>query len=35
LVLVERDGAWGLACPAASGFALVDEYLAYLVDRNY
>lgn len=35
LVLVESDGSWGLAGPAASGFVLVDEYLAYLVDRNY
>lgn len=35
LWLEERDGGWRLAGPAASGFALVDEYLAYLGDRNY
>jgi site-specific recombinase XerD len=31
----ERDGGWALAGPAAARFGLVDEYLAYLVDRNY
>lgn len=35
LRLEERGGAWGLAGPAASRFALIDEYLAYLADRNY
>jgi site-specific recombinase XerD len=35
LRLEERDGGWGLAGPAASGFVLVDQYLAHLVDRNY
>lgn len=35
LRLEERDGGWALAGPAASRFALVDEYLAHLVDRNY
>lgn len=35
LRLEERDGAWALTGPAASRFALVDEYLAHLADRNY
>lgn len=35
LWLVERDGGWVLAGPAAPGFVLVDEYLAHLLDRNY
>src|SRR6266542_405593 len=35
LRLEERDGVWALAGPAASRFGLVDEYLAYLADRNY
>ncbi|QIZ33985.1 integrase [Saccharopolyspora sp. ASAGF58] len=33
--LEEHDGGWVLAGPAASGFGLVDEYLAHLADRNY
>ncbi|WP_190816456.1 tyrosine-type recombinase/integrase [Saccharopolyspora pogona] len=33
--LEEHDGGWALAGPAASGFGLVDEYLAHLADRNY
>jgi site-specific recombinase XerD len=35
LRLEERDGAWALVGAAASQFGLVDEYLAYLADRNY
>ncbi|HVB41126.1 MAG TPA: tyrosine-type recombinase/integrase [Streptosporangiaceae bacterium] len=35
LRLEERDGGWLLAGPGAPGFMLVDEYLAYLADRNY
>jgi site-specific recombinase XerD len=36
LRLEQRDGHWGLAGPSAgSRFALVDEYLAHLADRNY
>ena len=35
LRLEQRDGAWGLAGSGAEGFGLVDEYLAYLADRNY
>ena len=35
LRLEERGVAWALAGAAASRFGLVDEYLAYLVDRNY
>ena len=31
----ERDGGWALSGSAADAFRLVDEYLAYLVDRNY
>lgn len=31
----ERDGGWMLAGPAAERFGLIDDYLAYLVDRNY
>jgi integrase/recombinase XerD len=35
LRLMQRDDGWVLAGPASAGFALVDEYLAYLGDRNY
>jgi len=35
LRLEERDGVWALTGPAAHRFGLVDEYLAYLCDRNY
>lgn len=35
LRLEQRDGAWALAGPGADRFGLVDEYLAYLADRNY
>ncbi|SNR95988.1 Site-specific recombinase XerD [Haloechinothrix alba] len=35
LRLEERDGGWALSGPAASWFPLVNEYLSYLVDRNY
>jgi site-specific recombinase XerD len=35
LVVAESDAGWRLAGPAAAGFALVDEYLGYLADRNY
>jgi integrase/recombinase XerD len=35
LRLEERDGGWVLAGLVASRFVLVDEYLAYLADRNY
>ena len=31
----ERDGGWVLAGDAAAGFGLVNDYLAYLVDRHY
>jgi site-specific recombinase XerD len=35
LLLEQRGDGWGLAGPAAGRFGLVDEYLAYLSDRNY
>ncbi|TDC96106.1 hypothetical protein E1292_38645 [Nonomuraea deserti] len=35
LRLEEREGSWMLAGPSAGQFVLVDEYLAYLADRNY
>ncbi|WP_220448256.1 tyrosine-type recombinase/integrase [Nonomuraea diastatica] len=35
LRLEEREGGWMLAGPSAGQFVLVDEYLAYLADRNY
>ncbi|MDZ7577955.1 MAG: tyrosine-type recombinase/integrase, partial [Candidatus Nanopelagicales bacterium] len=35
LRLAGCEGGWAVAGPAASRFALVDEYLAYLIDRNY
>ncbi|WP_084442916.1 site-specific integrase [Arthrobacter sp. CAL618] len=35
LRLEEHDGGWALAGQAAPQFRLVDEYLAYLRDRNY
>ena len=35
LRLEERDGGWALAGQDAPQFRLVDEYLAYLTDRNY
>jgi integrase/recombinase XerD len=35
LRLVERDGGWALAGSAAARFGLVDDYLGYLLDRNY
>lgn len=35
LRLEERGDAWVLAGEGASGFGLVDEYLAHLLDRNY
>jgi site-specific recombinase XerD len=35
LRLEERDGGWRPAGPSASAFVLVDEFLAYLADRNY
>jgi integrase/recombinase XerD len=35
LRLEERDGSWVLTGLGAAGFGLVDEYLAYLADRNY
>lgn len=35
LRLERRGDGWVLAGPAADGFGLVDEYLAYLSDRNY
>jgi site-specific recombinase XerD len=31
----EREGRWVLIGRAAPGFALVNDYLGYLVDRNY
>ena len=35
LRLVQRGDGWALAGAASAGFTLVDEYLAYLSDRNY
>ena len=35
LRLDERDHGWALAGPGSAGFVLVNEYLAYLGDRNY
>jgi len=35
LRLVRCGDGWMLAGSASAGFALVDEYLAYLSDRNY
>jgi site-specific recombinase XerD len=35
LSVIERGGRWCLSGPRASRFALVDEFLGYLVDRNY
>lgn len=35
LAAASRDGGWALVGPGAVGFALVNEYLAYLVDRRY
>ncbi|TMR05033.1 integrase [Nonomuraea turkmeniaca] len=35
LRLEERENSWMLAGPSAGQFVLVDEYLAYLADRNY
>jgi integrase/recombinase XerD len=35
LRLVRRGDGWQLAGAASAEFALVDEYLAYLADRNY
>lgn len=35
LRLVQRGDGWVLAGTAASRFGLVNEYLAYLADRNY
>ena len=31
----QRGGRWRLAGPAAGRYAVVDEYLGYLADRNY
>src|SRR3954452_13507592 len=35
LQLVEGGDGWELAGSAATRFVLVDDYLGYLVDRNY
>lgn len=35
LSLEERDGGWALAGQDAPQFNLVDDYLAYLTNRNY
>ncbi|MEU8251626.1 site-specific integrase [Nonomuraea sp. NPDC048916] len=35
LRLEECAGGWTLAGSSAGQFVLVDEYLAYLADRNY
>jgi integrase/recombinase XerD len=35
LRLEQRDGGWVLAGTASRQFGLVNEYLAYLADRNY
>lgn len=32
---VDAEGAWRLAGPGAGAFALVNDYLGYLADRNY
>jgi integrase/recombinase XerD len=32
---LQRDGGWMLAGPGSGEFALVNDYLAYLRDRNY
>ncbi len=35
LSIVKHDQGWVLAGDGADRFALVNDYLAYLVDRNY
>ena len=35
LRLEEREGCWSLSGPGSDAFTLVNEYLAYLADRNY
>jgi hypothetical protein len=35
LVVEECGGRWRLAGPGAGRFVLVDEFVAYLADRNY
>jgi len=35
LRLEQRDGDWVLTGTASGQFGLVNEYLAYLADRNY
>ena len=35
LRLEERDGSWLVSGPGSESFGLVNEYLAYLADRNY
>src|SRR5260370_10146655 len=35
LQVERREGGWVLAGPGAAGFGLANEYLSYLVDRNY
>lgn len=35
LRLEERDGGWSLGGEDAGRFTLVNDYLAYLADRNY
>ncbi|WP_298443563.1 site-specific integrase, partial [Ferrimicrobium sp.] len=35
LHLEQRAGSWAIAGAGVSGFALVNDYLSYLSDRNY
>lgn len=35
LRLAERGDGWAMSGPAAERFGLVDDYLGYLLDRNY
>jgi site-specific recombinase XerD len=35
LVVAESGGGWRLGGPGAAGFALANDYLGYLADRNY
>jgi site-specific recombinase XerD len=35
LVVIEHGGGWLLGGPGVCGFGLVNDYLAYLVDRRY
>jgi integrase/recombinase XerD len=35
LRLEDDEGCWSLSGPGSEAFSLVNEYLAYLADRNY